>query len=98
MIKFNPFLSACSEDFAKVVFANSSNTFLFVDGKADAAMAPTLKAMLARGEAYVGECQRRKVKFLPKQVVRPIWAGKGLTDGPLIKSRGADLFLDFVKS
>ena len=73
-------------------------SFVFIDGKADASMAPTIRAMLARGEAYMGECQRRKVKFLPKQVVRPIWASKGLTDGPLVKSRRTNLLMDFFKS
>lgn len=71
---------------------------VFIDGKADTELAPTLQAMLVRGETYVGECQRRKVKFLPKQVVRPIWASKGLKDGPLLKSPSKNLLLDFLKS
>jgi hypothetical protein len=71
---------------------------VFVDGKADASLAPTIQVMLARGEAYMGECKRRKVNFLPKQVMRPILASKGLTDGPLLKSRGSNFLLDFVKS
>lgn len=73
-------------------------TNIFIDGKADASLAPTIQAMLARGDAYMGECQRRKVKFLPKQVVRPIWASKGLTDGQFLKSRGTNFLFDFVKS
>lgn len=71
---------------------------IFIDGKADASLAPAIQAMLARGDAYMGECQRRKVRFLPKQVVRPIWANKGLTDGQYLKSRGTNFLFDFVKS
>lgn len=70
---------------------------VFIDGKADASLAPTIQAMLARGDANMGECQRRKVKFLPNQVVRPIWAGKGLTEGQFLKSRGTNFLLDFLK-
>lgn len=55
----------------------------FLDGEADSNLTQTIQNMLARREAYIGECQRRKVNFLPKQVVRPIWASKGLTDGQI---------------
>ena len=71
---------------------------VFIDGKADAELAPTIQAMLGRGDAYMVECKRRKVKFLPKQVVRPIWASKGLKDGPLLKSPGKNLLMDFLKA
>ena len=69
----------------------------FVNGKADVSMVQNLQAMITRGEIYMAECQRLKVKFLPKQVMRPIWAGKGLPDGPLIKSRNSDFVLNFAK-
>lgn len=73
-------------------------SFTIIDGKADASLAPTIKDMVARGEAYMQECDRRKVRFLPIQVIRPIWASNGLADGPLLKSHGTKLFLDFLKS
>lgn len=69
-------------------------SFVYIDGKADATLSPAIQAMLARGSAYMDECQRRKVNFLPKQVMRPIWAGKGLTDGPLFKLCTTKLLLN----
>ena len=51
---------------------------VYIDPKADEALVPTLQAMLARGEAYQSECKHRRVKFLPKQVMRPVYARASL--------------------
>lgn len=46
--------------------------FTFVDGKADAATAPTLMRLTRRFELTKVKCKRRNVRFLPSQVMRPI--------------------------
>lgn len=52
--------------------------FVFIDGKADAQMIPSIQKMLKRRELTKYECVRRGVRFLPKQVMRPIFADNGL--------------------
>lgn len=49
------------------------NQFTFVDGKADAAAAPKLMREMRRVELTKIECKRRNVRFLPSQVMRPIF-------------------------
>jgi len=70
----------------------------FVDGKACHAMKGQVSEMLTRGRLYAVECARRKVKFLPRQVMRPVFAKVGLEHGPLIKHRPSDLFVLDVQS
>jgi hypothetical protein len=41
--------------------------FVFIDGKADAQMIPSMQKFLKRLELTKGECVRRRVRFLPKQ-------------------------------
>ena len=47
--------------------------FTFVDGKADAEMHPRLMRVVKRRELIKQECIRRQVRFLPAQVMRPIF-------------------------
>ncbi|EFX59997.1 hypothetical protein DAPPUDRAFT_279955 [Daphnia pulex] len=46
----------------------NGGAFMFVDGKTDNQLADLTRA----------ECARRGVKFLPKQVMKPIYAHAGL--------------------
>jgi len=64
----------------------------YVDPKADSAFAPTLQAMIARGEVFKAECHRRRRRFLPRQVMRPVWLKAGLVDGVMLRSRPDDFF------
>jgi hypothetical protein len=99
MNNFNNFSKLFSyEEIAFFVSNSSTNVFIFLDRQDDSELVPTLQAMVLRSEAYMGECKRRKVKFLPKQVMRPILAGKGLTEGVLLKSRGTNYLTYFGKS
>lgn len=66
---------------------------VYIDPKADEALVPALQAMMARGEAFQAECMRRRVKFLPKQVMRPVYAQAGLSDGAILKAQ-PDAFYD----
>lgn len=59
---------------------------VYIDPKADETLVPTLQAMQARGEAFLSECKLRRVKFLPKQVMRPVYARAGLADGPILRA------------
>lgn len=52
----------------------SGKHFTFVDGKADAEMHPRLMRVMRRHELAKQECIRRKVRFLPAHVMRPIFA------------------------
>lgn len=52
--------------------------FLFVDGKTDTRIADQIGEVLRRAELARTECARRGVKFLPKQVMKPIYAQAGL--------------------
>ncbi len=61
-----------------------------LDPKADPMLAPRLQEMLARGEAYRAECKRRGLRFLPKQVMRPILTESGLGVGPMLAARSSD--------
>lgn len=49
-------------------------------------------AMLARGEAFQAECKRRGVRFLPKQVMRPVYAKAGIAEGKVIRLRLNDFY------
>lgn len=62
------------------------------DPKGDPELVKQIQSMMARGGAYQKECQRQGVKFLPKQVMRPVLARLGIADGPMIKPR-SDEFL-----
>lgn len=66
---------------------------IYIDPKPDLALVPTLQAMVARGEAVQAECKRRKVKFLPRQVMRRILAKAGLEDGTILQPRSNDFFV-----
>ncbi len=61
--------------------------------KADPALAPALKAMIDRGEAFGAECKRRGVKFLPLQAMRPIYIKEGLSVGAMIKPRSEEFLV-----
>ena len=52
-----------------------------------------MMAMIDRGEAFGAECKRRRVKFLPLQVMRPIYMKAGLSVGPMIKPRSAEFLV-----
>ena len=69
---------------------------MIIDPKADPALVPTMQAMVARGEMFGNECKRRGVKFLPTQVMRPIYQKAGLSAGPMVKARSNEfLVLNF---
>jgi hypothetical protein len=70
----------------------------FIDGKADHAMQGRVSDGLTRGRLYVAECDRRKVRFLPRQVMRPVFAKVGLEHGTLIKHGPSDFFVLNVQS
>lgn len=63
-----------------------------IDPKADPTAITAMKAMIDRGEAFGVECERRGVKFLPLQVMRPIYMKAGLSVGPMVRPR-SDEFL-----
>ena len=65
----------------------------FIDPKGDLMQTEKLRAMMARGEAYRIECKLRGVRFLPRQVMRPVYARAELADGPTCKSRGPDFLI-----
>lgn len=52
--------------------------FMFVDGKTDNRLADQIGAIVRRADLTRAECARRGVKFLPKQVMKPIYAQAGL--------------------
>lgn len=69
---------------------------MIIDPKADPALVPALEATIARGETFGNECKRRGAKFLPLQVMRPIYKEAGLPVGPMFKSCTNDfLVLNF---
>lgn len=66
------------------------------DPKGDPHLISQMLAMSDRGALYSTECSVRGVKFLPKQVMRPVFVREGLGDGPMVKTSVGDfLFLDF---
>lgn len=62
----------------------------YFDPKADRMLTKQIIDMIARGEAYHAECKQRHVKFLPKQVMRPVFAKNGLSEGRILKPRNMD--------
>ena len=60
-------------------------TVTVIDPKADPALSALLRAATARGVAYSAECVRRRVKFLPKQAMRPVYEKAGLGHGPVVR-------------
>lgn len=62
----------------------------YIDPKGDPILVEKLQAMMARGDAYRMECKLRGVRFLPRQVMRPVFAKAGLADGPICKLRRPD--------
>lgn len=65
----------------------------YFDPKGDPMLPKQILDMMARGEAYHTECEHRRVKFLPKQVMRPVFATKGLSEGPMLKPRKLDFLI-----
>lgn len=70
--------------------------FLYIDPKADSSLLPAMLAINERSRIFVKEARRRGVRFLPTQVLRPLFAEAGLTVGRFYKdARGDDDFLTF---
>lgn len=66
------------------------------DPKGDPHLIPQIRAMHVRGSLYSAECHLRGVKFLPKQVMRPVYVREGIGVGPMVKAGKSDfLVLDF---
>jgi hypothetical protein len=54
----------------------------FIDPKGDFELSNQMQRMMVRRKIYSVECGRRGVKFLPQQVVRPIYAREGVPSVP----------------
>jgi len=54
------------------------NPIVYVDLKADPYMFPTALRFVRRHDLTKEECKRRGVRFLPKQVMRPIFENNGV--------------------
>ncbi len=52
----------------------SDRDLIFIDGKADSATIPAIYRVMRRHDLTKQECARRGVRFLPAQVLRPIFA------------------------
>lgn len=60
-----------------------SASFIFVDGKGDHQLrskAVEAARMAARQALYRAECRRRGRRFLPLQVMRPIWESEAMQE------------------
>lgn len=75
-----------------VVTVATGTPFTYDDAKADRAMTQKMGDMLVRGRIYSEECRRRGVKFLPKQVVRQLFAKTGIPDGVMFGARASDIY------
>jgi len=85
-----------------MIFLNEANQ-TFVDGKGDAAQLVLVEGairarerMATRGELVVAECKQRGLRFLPLQVMRPIYAAAGVLEAgtkrnPVLKKRPIDV-------
>ena len=51
------------------------------DPKEDSDLKRKLTQLLRRSQLYVDECERRGVRFLPVQVMRPVFAVDGVANG-----------------
>lgn len=60
---------------------------IVIDPKGDPEVLKQLQACLVRGEVVCAECIRRGVRFLPKQILRALFAKAGLQDGLTAKPR-----------
>lgn len=68
-------------------------TISCLDPKGDAHLGDEFDNMIRRGWLLQAELERRRVRFLPLQVMRPIYAHEGLSPGRVVKSRQSDFLL-----
>jgi len=63
----------------------NGESFVFIDGKADTNMSDSIRSMIARSRIHREERERRRVKFLPQQVLRRAFEAQGVDQGPVFK-------------
>ncbi|MDW5418114.1 hypothetical protein R6242_16225 [Iodobacter sp. CM08] len=74
------------------------NRKMTVDGKADLAQSELMQRMIKRGELVRSECKRRGARFLPIQVMRPIYQNAGILEdsakrNAVLKIHDSDFFI-----
>jgi hypothetical protein len=66
-------------------FQNFNELVERMKNKADTNMSDSIRSMIARSRIHREERERRRVKFLPQQVLRRAFEAQGVDQGPVFK-------------